>query len=611
MDKAFTSHLRFRRAARFTVSLAVTLLIPFLLGTVEAVKAQETAPKPPEVKKLPGKPLAVAPKPTAAQLKTWHKTLSKVSTPKVGCYAANYPNTTWRGIPCSTPPHKLYLPKIPGRSRVQQVGGGSNADFVAVVTGNMTEADGSFDSISNLTSECNVQCQNQTCPATPSCSGQPSNSFSLQLNTNPMSNPKICRNSPGGDSGGAVCQSWEQFVYAQTQNCSGCTGSSSIQYWILNFGPAGTTCPSPVASASTCNSNGGVVSSQWCPFQFSPTGNVFCVMNSAGSVSPPTEPISSLNELELDGDTANGGATADSVTTFEGGIALRATGNNVFTDLGTLWKDTEFNVFGNANGSEAVFNTGANIHVRNGVSSGTTNGPGCSDQSFTGESNNLNLGNSAPAAVVGAVPALLWSESNPATAGVVVTCADATSVGTATPPPPSVIKAKITIETGNDDARSDTELQATINGEPAFCLKPSNNANSDGVCNNGGSAHDQNGQQSWNNFTSSTQTFNLVTPQPLSAINSMTISLFEHNSGFESDDNWDIQGITVVLTDTTGATKTVLTLSNPNNGNNCIARLKGSPNSTTVKFGLNGTNSHVYAGGNANGQTTTCANNGG
>jgi hypothetical protein len=335
-------------------------------------------------------------------------------------------------------------------------------------------------------------------------------------------------------------------------------------------------------------------------------------MNSAGSVSPPTEPISSLNELELDADTANGGATADFVTTFEGGIALRATGNNVFTDLGTLWKDTEFNVFGNANGSEAIFNQGATVHVRNGVSSGTTNGPGCADQSFTGESSNLNLVSSAPAAVVGAVPALLWSESNPATVGVVVNCADATSVGTATPPPPSEIKAKITVATGNDDARSDTELWATINGEPAFCLKPSNNANSDGVCNNGGSAHDQNGNQSWNNFTSSAQTFPLVTPQPLSAINSLTIQLFEHNSGFESDDNWDIQGITVVLTDSTGATKTVLNVSNPNNGgNNCIARLKGSPNSTTVKFGLNGPSTHVYVGGNANGQTTTCANNGG
>lgn len=178
------------------------------------------------------------------------------------------------------------------------------------------------------------------------------------------------------------------------------------------------------------------------------------------------------------------------------------------------------------------------------------------------------------------------------------------------PPPASVTTARITVATGNDDARSDTELWATINGEPPFCLKPSNNADADGVCNNGGSAGDQNGKQSWNNWTSSAQTFTLATPQPLSAIASLTIQLIEHNSGFETDDNWDIQGITVSLTSSSGTT-TPLNLSNPNNGNNCVARLKGSPNSTSVAFALNGTNSHVYVGGKANGQATTCSNNGG
>ena len=178
-----------------------------------------------------------------------------------------------------------------------------------------------------------------------------------------------------------------------------------------------------------------------------------------------------------------------------------------------------------------------------------------------------------------------------------------------TPPPVSVTKAHITVATGNDDARSDTELWATINGEPPFCLKPSNNADADGVCNNGGSARDQNGNQSWNNWTSSAQTFSLPTPELLASITTLTIQLIEHNSGFEGDDNWDIQGVTVSLTDTAGTT-TVLNLSNPNNGNNCVARLKGSPNSTSVAFGLNGTSSHVYVGGKAAGQTTTCSNNG-
>jgi hypothetical protein len=589
------------------MSLVVTILMMLMTGRFEPVLAQETAPKDARaVQTVPREPQEIAPKPTKDELKAWHKLIVKVPTPKLGCFTSNYPENSWREIPCKTPPPTLFLPRIPGKAKVQEVGGPSNVDFVTVINGNMIEAEGSFDSIGALENECDVQCPKQVCPSSPSCAGQPASSFSLQLNTNPMSNAQICSGSPSP----STCQAWEQFVYSQSQNCAGCQGDTFIQYWLLNFGPAGTSCPPPVASSSSCAN--GVQSGQWCSFQFSPTGPVFCVMNATGSATPPTEPINTLNELELDGLTSGGGMTADSVITWEGGIPFRATGSNIFPDLNSLWKQTEFNVFGNGNGSEAVFNQDATIHVRNGVSSGTSSGPGCVDKSFTGESNNLTLVNTGPAAVVGAVPALLWSETNPPPSGAAATCADATSVGLTLPPPPSVIKAKITVSTGNDDARSDTELWATINGEPAFCLKPSNNANSDGVCNNGGSAHDQNGNQSWGNWTSSAQTFPLVTPQPISAINALTIQLLEHNSTFETDDNWDIQGITVVLTDTTGATKTVLNVSNPDHGgNNCIARLKGSPNSTTVKFLLDGSNSHVYEGGDANGKSSTCENNGG
>jgi photosystem II stability/assembly factor-like uncharacterized protein len=81
----------------------------------------------------------------------------------------------------------------------------------------------------------------------------------------------------------------------------------------------------------------------------------------------------------------------------------------------------------------------------------------------------------------------------------------------------------IDIETGNDDARSDTELWATIPGEPTLCLKPSNNAKPDGVCdnNNGGSAPD------WNNWTSHGQVFKLKTPSTLDDA-TITITLYDH-----------------------------------------------------------------------------------
>jgi len=180
------------------------------------------------------------------------------------------------------------------------------------------------------------------------------------------------------------------------------------------------------------------------------------------------------------------------------------------------------------------------------------------------------------------------------------------------PPPASINQIHVTIETGNDNARSDSELWATLPGEPSFCLKPSNNADPDGVCANGGSATDQNGKQSWDNWTFSTESFSLPLPEPATSLTSLVIKLIEHDSTFETDDNWDIQGITVTLTDTNGNSTTALNMSNPQNGDNCIARLKGSPNATTVVFTLDGTNGHTYVDGKASeaGQTTTCKNNG-
>ena len=148
----------------------------------------------------------------------------------------------------------------------------------------------------------------------------------------------------------------------------------------------------------------------------------------------------------------------------------------------------------------------------------------------------------------------------------------------------NVVSVKITIRTGNDNARPDSEIQGALNGEPAFCLKPSNNADPDAVCPNGGSATDQNGNQEWKNFTNSAQIFTLATPQPATSLNTLTFQLISHNHGLETDDNWDIQGITVVTTGTNP--QTLLNVSNPDNGNNCLARLTGKIGSQTFNLNL-------------------------
>jgi hypothetical protein len=157
---------------------------------------------------------------------------------------------------------------------------------------------------------------------------------------------------------------------------------------------------------------------------------VYCVINAVDETTTPAEPMTSLGQLTLAGAAAGGTATSDSITTAVGATADSATGNNYFPDLGTQWQEAEFNVFGDGGGSQAVFNSGANLVPRTEVISGATTGPGCHLQSWTGETSNLTLVNSPPPSPGPTpAPALVFSESNPAAAGAPATCADAVSIG--------------------------------------------------------------------------------------------------------------------------------------------------------------------------------------
>ena len=463
MDKACNKQFWFRShavhcAARSYAAITVAVLSMALCGAArgagvgEPPQAPEAAPQvapeerpaqnaptearpPAEAQPIPRPPIAIRPTPSAAELETWHRSMVKVPAPKAGCFTADYPDTAWTEVPCKTPPHKLYPPRPPWTARTQQVVtanlreqvGGVNSsevpypDFSPVVTGHITEAEGSFDPATSITSECAVQCPAPTysCPANPSCTGQPSNEYSLQLNSKPF-DTSTCDGSPYKNNTTTPCQGWEQWVYSTTQN-------GFIQYWLENYGPNGTACPSPSASAAVCAASGGVVSGQWCSFQFSSTGNVYCVVNADNSAGAPLEPATALTAMQVTGSAAGGSLTSDEITVWESGKPYKATGGNYFPDLGSQLQEVEFNVFGDGGGDQAVFNSGAVIAVRTGVISGTSDGPGCDLQSFTGESNNLTLNTTPPAAVKGNMPALLFTENSTAAAGA--TCADATSVG--------------------------------------------------------------------------------------------------------------------------------------------------------------------------------------
>jgi len=365
---------------------AATLVLSALL----VASAQTPPPTNPQAKTpaVPGNP---------AEREAWRKAMLKVPHPKKGCFTATYPDKAWREIPCRpSKPHKLFLPHAGGISRLDTVGG-SGPDFSPTVTGHISTAEGSFDSATGITSTGVYSLQLNTAPfLTSTCSGSPNNTGLLTTG----------------------CRGWEQFVYESS-------GAAYIQYWILDYGPAGTMCPTPRHSGCAAGSS---YSDGWCPVSIvlepgdaNPTQ---CVINGVNEPPSPGEPMSSLGQLKL------AGAAGDSITVSVGGTPYPATGDNRFPDLGSVWNEAEFNVFGDGNSSQATFNSGASLLVRTEVISGSSAGPGCDLRTFTGESSNLTLVNTPPTSPSPTpAPALVFAETNPAPAGGSASCLDAVSLG--------------------------------------------------------------------------------------------------------------------------------------------------------------------------------------
>jgi len=195
-------------------------------------------------------------------------------------------------------------------------------------------------------------------------------------------------------------------------------------------------CPTP----RHANCGNSTFSDGWCseniPLFLNDPNPIQCVINAvneptaADGSAVPAEPMTSLGQLSLAGAAAGGGTPNDSITVTVGGTTYKATGDNRFPDLGNQWQEAEFNVFGDGNSSQAVFNSGATLQVRTEVISGTNLGPGCDLRSFTGESSNLTLVNSPPVSPAPQpAPALVFAQSNPAAAGPAADCTDAVSLG--------------------------------------------------------------------------------------------------------------------------------------------------------------------------------------
>lgn len=321
----------------------------------------------------------------SAKLDAWRGAILASAQRTNGCFSIVYPETSWKSVPCRTPPK---LPYIPSRHRSHATGDGE--DVTAWVPDTLEQVTGSFVSVTGVTSESgNVK-------------GLPpavSNTFSLELSSNPFVTP-LC-------NGKSLCRAWQQFVFSNS-------GSAFIQYWLLDYG---TICPSG-----------------WNPYGSD------CWRNGETAAAIPVQTITNLASLSISGVAGVyiEGTYSDMVEVVVGNQAFYTTqGSNIF-DLKPNWQGVEFNVVGDCCGSIANFNSGSKLVLKISTphSSSLVAPPTCDDEAFAEEQNNLFFaaGTLTPAPTT--TPAILFTESSiPSTAPP---CVSAVTVSGTLPPPPPV-----------------------------------------------------------------------------------------------------------------------------------------------------------------------------
>jgi hypothetical protein len=309
-------------------------------------------------------------------IKQWQAAIAQLRLPGKGCFDATYPAVQWRLATCVRPPKTLFEPAPPpslgGSPPPQAVGGALGAtDYSAQVSGVLSSATGSFDSESAGVTESGPN---------PNGGAVAANMYSLQLNAKPFTTPAC-------SGGGSSCLGFEQFVYDSSSN------GVYVQDWLNEYD---ASCPSGWTTEPLY-------------------GHTYCVINSPIgesllSVAAPT--AAQLANVTLTGTPVSGGN--DTVVMAVGGTAV---GNNTApdsnVDLAGHWNTVEFGVFGDGNGSQAVFSNGTDLKVRVTTHSGTTAAPACVQESFTEETNNLNFA-AKPVTSTGAAPGILTEQNTSA-----------------------------------------------------------------------------------------------------------------------------------------------------------------------------------------------------
>lgn len=313
----------------------------------------------------------------------WRENLKQVPQPGEGCFHASFPNLQWNKVQCGQVSGyrsaRRRNPKVGLLYDAQGVGhqtAGNGTDYeIQAPSGRLIQqAAGSFTATSNLKSEKGV---GVAAYGYGGITG--ANQYTLQLNTNFYGKSKACK--------GSGCFSWQQYILVSddvNQAGTALTGTSDvfIQTWLENYGQ---------------DVDGG--QTNICPSGFTDAGSDYegpgddCYRNSPSTVVARQLAITALPGLHISGSaTTNGTDTA--IVTYNNN-AYSSSVQDTVSDIAAGWTQAEFNVVGNAGGSEAVFNKPSSLTVKVAALDGTTAAPTCigpSNGGTTGETNNETLG---------------------------------------------------------------------------------------------------------------------------------------------------------------------------------------------------------------------------
>jgi hypothetical protein len=339
---------------------SITILIGLLLAATLLIPTRVWAQAAPQA----------AHQPTRAE---WRRSMVKTPT-ESGCFKASYPSTTWEEVACSPAAPVPYI--ATHGTRPATVGDGTDS-LATVTSGTISSSEGSFPLVSNVTSENEIDPQNNG----PGSNVLGPNIFSLQLNTQ-FFTTTAC------NGGTAYCQGWVQFLYS-----SNTSYGVLIEYSLLYYTNSSDGCPPG-----------------WTPYKTPISGQSYytCFFNTPVT-SVPGQSVTNLSELSLTGNvTANGN---DDVILSTNGALYKLSYADSTLNLAGAWTESEFNVFGDCCGYEASFNTGATLIVSTTVDNGTTNAASCGSGGYTGETNSLSL---VPpcCAYGGASPGVAFMESS-------------------------------------------------------------------------------------------------------------------------------------------------------------------------------------------------------